>query len=253
MLASLRRHPIAIQAHFDFSLVLTFAYPESVLRPLLPPGLELDSFDGCGLIAVAMVQTRGLRPAGLPSFLGRDFFLTGYRIFTRFTLPDGKILRGLRILRSDADSRTMVSVGNLLTHYNYRLCQARTRRSDKELSVDIETAGGEADVSIRAILDQPTSPPTSSPFPDLTSARHFSGPLPFTFDYERATHSIVVIQGVRQDWNPQPVSVEIGECRFLDGAPLRAAPRRLANAFLVENVPYRWEPGRVYPLPAQAR
>ncbi len=253
MLASLRRHPIAIQAHFNFSLVLTFAYPESVLRPLLPPGLELDAYHGDGFVAIAMVQTRGLRPVGMPSLLGRDFFLTGYRIFTRFTLPDDKILRGLKILRSDTDSRTMVAAGNLLTHYNYHLCRAMTRRGEKDMIVEIKTDSGEADLTVRAIFDRPASAPQGSPFPDLTTARHFSGPLPFTFDYEHETHSIVAIQGVRQDWDPQPVSVEIAECRYLEGPAFGGTPIRLANAFWVENIPYRWEPGHVYPLPSRAR
>jgi hypothetical protein len=105
MLAALRRHPIPIRAFFRHSLVLTFAYPEDVLRPLLPPGLVLDAYEGSGFVAIALVQTERLRPVGVPPALGRDFFLSGYRIFSRLRRPDGKVLRGLRIIRSDADSR----------------------------------------------------------------------------------------------------------------------------------------------------
>jgi hypothetical protein len=249
MLAALRRHPVPIRAHFRFSLVLTFAYPQELLRPLLPPGLTLDAYAGQGFLAIALVQAENLRPAGLPAFLGRDFFLSGYRVFSRFRLPDGKILRGLRILRSDADSALMVRAGNLLTRYGYRPCSASRRSSASALEIDVRTPGGEADLSVRAEWEPaPLSPPAGSPFPDLETARHFAGPLPFTFDYEAETRRMIVVQGVRERWTPRPVRAEVGTCSFLDRPPFAEAPRRLANAFLVEDVPYRWERGAAWPL-----
>src|ERR1039458_7530915 len=79
----LQRHPIPISAHFSHSLVLTYAFEPEILEPLLPPGLVLDTYRSFGFLAIALVQTRQLRPSFLPAALGRDFFLSGYRIFTR--------------------------------------------------------------------------------------------------------------------------------------------------------------------------
>ncbi|HEX9367633.1 MAG TPA: DoxX-like family protein, partial [Vicinamibacterales bacterium] len=73
--ARLRRHSIPIQAHFHDCLTITYALPAEVLRPLLSPGLELDTAGGYGFVAVALVQAESLRPAGLPRALGQDFFL----------------------------------------------------------------------------------------------------------------------------------------------------------------------------------
>ncbi len=100
----LQGHLLAMQAHFEEILVLTYALPQSTLTPLLPPGLLLDTFEGYGFVAVAMVQTRDMRPSYTPRLIGKDFFLTGYRIFTRYRTRSGRSLRGLRILRSDTDS-----------------------------------------------------------------------------------------------------------------------------------------------------
>jgi len=80
----------------------------------------------------------------------------------------------------------------------------------------------------------------------------FAGPLPFTFDYEAETHSIVVIEGQREQWDPQPVSVEVRRNTFLERPPFGAHPRLLANAFHVHDVPYRWRPGVLEPLPREA-
>ena len=75
MMHLLKRHPIPIVAWFEDSLVLTYALPRERLRPLLPPGLELDGLGDFGFLAVALVQTRGLRPAGFPAICGQDFSL----------------------------------------------------------------------------------------------------------------------------------------------------------------------------------
>ncbi|HEX9941150.1 MAG TPA: DUF2071 domain-containing protein [Thermoanaerobaculia bacterium] len=248
----LKRHPLPVRAFFRHCLVLTYAFPGRVLVPLLAPGLTLDGYRGLGFLAIAMVQTEKLRPVGVPAALGQDFFLTGYRIFSRFRTAAGRSLRGLRILRSDADRELMVHAGNLLTHYHYAKCDARVREEGGRLEVRIDT-GGEADLHVIADLaGKPAPLPMGSPFPTLQEARKFAGPLPYTFDYEPETHSIVRIQGVRRHWNPEPVAVEVRECTFLEREPFARGGGVLANAFHLQDVPYRWERGVREPLPRNA-
>jgi hypothetical protein len=240
----LQRHPIPVKAWFRHSLVLTYALPAQLLTPLLPPGLMLDTFEGFGFLAVAMVQTQRLRPAFLPRVFGQDFFLTGYRVFARFRTADGRLLRGLRILRSDANRQMMVWGGNFLTHYQYRLAHAEVRESHNTLAVNLATPNAEADVQVIAHLEAAMeAPPAGSPFRDLHQARLFAGPMPFTFDYERETHSIIVIEGVRENWKPNPIPVEVARLTFLDRPPFNQAPRVLANAFHVCDIPYAWKRG----------
>ena len=232
----LRRHPFDVEAHFDFSLVLAYALPAPALEPLLPPGLILDRVGDLGLLAVALVQTRALRPAGWPRVLGRDFFLTGYRVFTR--LRDRPSIRGLRILRSDADSRAMTWAGNLFTHYGYSLCRARIRRSGAMLSVAVD---GGAPLEIEADTRPAVSLPRGSPFKDLKEARRFAGPLPNTFGWEPETQSLIIVDSTRTGWKPIAVSVEARRLDFLD--QFAQFQPCLANAFYVENVDYRWKRG----------
>ena len=251
MLHLLKRHPLAVTAFFRRSLVLTYAFPSQLLQPLLPPGLLLDSYHGFGFLAIAMVQTERLRPSFLPAALGRDFFLSGYRIFAR--LAGGASLRGLRILRSDADSRWMVAAGNLLTHYHYRLCRASVAEQAGEVEIHIRTPRREADLDVVARIgtnpaEPPAALPAGSPFANQKDARRFAGPMPYTFDYEPQTHSIVRIHGVRSQWNPQPVEVEVAQASFLQREPFRQAQAVLASAFYLSNVPYRWERGVRIPL-----
>lgn len=250
MLHLLKRHRVPIKAHLAASLVLAYALPEEVLRPLLTPGLTLDTYNGFGFLAIAMVQTRELRPAFLPPAFGLSFFLAGYRIFTRYRSPQGRSLRGLRILRSDTDRRSMRVFGNMLTHYGYELSRCRVARTGNAYEVEITTPQGDADLHVEAnIASEPEFPPPGSPFTDLREARKFAGPLPFTFDYEQETHSMIRVEGVRQEWNPRPVSVLVQRNTFLEKEPFRSAKPILANAFYLEDVPYSWKPGIREPLP----
>ena len=183
MFHRLKRHPFPVSAHFDHCLVLAYALPRETLQPLLAPGLELDVYDNCGFVAVALVQTRGLRPSFMPAFLGQDFFLAGYRIFTRYRNRAGRNLRGLQILRSDTDKPLMQIAGNLFTHYNYRFAHTRFELASQTLTV--ETRAPDVHLSVVADVSAPAALPVGSPFPDLETARLYAGPLPYTFDYER--------------------------------------------------------------------
>src|SRR3989441_1034014 len=142
LLKYLRRHPFPVLAHFERAVAVSFAFPEAVLRSLVPGALEIDAYEGFGFLTVAMVWTNKLRPAGFPELLGQDFFLAGYRVFTRLRDESGRRLRGLNILRSETDERRMVWAGNLLTRYHYRYVKVRVEKCGSETRVETSLADG---------------------------------------------------------------------------------------------------------------
>lgn len=247
LVTRLRRHPLAVEAHFRHCLTLTYALPPDVVRPLLPPGLELDTYDGYAFVAVALVQANSLRPAVLPAALGQDFFLAGYRIFTTFVPPGGKAMRGLQILRSDADRSGMVAGGNLLTHYNYHRCEATVEESSTRMRFLVRTADGLGSLEVTADRSSETLP-AGSVFWSMRDARRFAGPLLFTFDYERQTNSIIAIRATRTNWQPAPIAVDVQRISFFDQPPFKRCTPMLAAAFYVHDVDYRWERGVRYAL-----
>ncbi len=250
--ARLRRHPFAVKAHFDRVVALSFAFPEQVVRELVPPSLSLDVFNGFAFVTVAMVWTRALRPAWMPPAFGQDFFLAGYRVFTRLQEPSGRRLRGLRILSSTTDRHRMVRAGNIMTGYSYSHVQVRVQESESLLHVTTIDANGAIalDVQLELAPDathEQVPIPAGSPFSNWTEARRFAGPMPFTFSPED-DRTMIVVEGSRQNWTPRPITVKSWRVAMFDSAPLSGATPILANAFTVDHVDYEWKRGRLVHL-----
>jgi hypothetical protein len=247
MMESLRRHPVPVRTRFGHSLVLTYALPPAALAPLVPRGLALDTYaapDGTvhAFVAAGIVSLTRLRPAGVPKLLGLHCVLTGYRIFTTFPTPGGRTMRGLFILRSDTDRWLLLAGGNLLTRYHYKPARLRCQTDGDHLDVSVDSRDGRADLTVRAHLGSGPAPlPPGSPFADAAAARRFAGPLPYTFDHESRTGSIIVVKAHRTAWQPEPVAVDVSRLTFFEAFP--GVPPLLANAFHVADLDYGWHRG----------
>ncbi len=228
MFSFLKNHPFPVEAFFESSLVLTFAVPKEQLQSLIPECLELDVFEEkWAFAAAAMVQTEGLRPKGFPKIFGRDFFLIGYRVFVRYTDAAGKRIRGLYILKSETDKKSMEFFGNIFTHYSYTTTDIQTFTNDN--LIEIKSSKSDFKVVIEK-SDEEIALPEDSPFFDWKEARRYAGPLPFTFTYFAEKKEVLIIEGVRQNWTPKPVKVESYHFSFLDQLKLSGA--KLANSFI---------------------
>jgi hypothetical protein len=153
-------------------------------------------------------------------------------------------MRGLWILRSDTDRRLMVLGGNLLTRYHYRLARMRLEVDGARLCATADSRDGRADLTVTADLAPPAAAlPASSPFATLADARRFAGPLPYTFDYEARSESMIVVKAHRSRWRPEPVSVDVSRMTFFTDDRFRGATPVLANAFHVDDIDYGWRRG----------
>jgi hypothetical protein len=240
-MSALKNHPFPIEAFFESSLVITYAIPKAELEKYIPESLQLDTHNNeWAFIAIAIVQTKNLRPKGFPQFMGNDFVLAGFRIFVRYANNQGKRLRGLYILKSETNKRRMSLLGNIFTHYNYNTTDLLFSKKPQGIQVKSIKSGLDIEIK-RDSVDAKL--PITSPFKDWKEARRFAGPLPFTFTYNNLTKEVLIIEGVRQDWDPQPLEVVQSKVNFIDECKFKNCV--LANAFLVENVPYYWKKGKV--------
>lgn len=236
----LKNHPFAVEAFFEKSIVVTYAVPKEQLIRLIPECLELDTFqDKWAFLAVALVQTKDLRPKGFPRFLGNDFFLIGYRIFVRYKTNKGKNIRGLYILKSETDNKKMEVLGNIFTHYSYSTIDINIVKKEDVTTIFSINSGFELTLDEQV---EEIGLPVESPFSNFKEARRFAGPLPYTFHYDEKSKKVVIVEGVREHWVPKPIQVQAVHFDFISSMKLSGV--FLANAFEINQIPYFWKKGR---------
>lgn len=236
----LKDHPFSVKAHFETSMVLTFAVAKEELEHWIPECLSLDLFDNkWAFVAVALVQTKELRPSIFPRFMGNDFFLIGYRIFVQYHNIHGKRLRGLYILKSETNKKKMEKLGSIFTQYSYSTTDILQSKNDNRY----EVKSNKSRLHVIAELNHPNAPlPKDSPFNNWKEARRFAGPLPFTFTYKKEKKEVLIIEGKRENWTPNPVKIIQQDVGFIKELNFKSV--NLANAFIIENIPYEWKKGK---------
>ncbi len=241
MISFLQNHPFPVEAYFESSLVLTFAIPKDELMNLIPSCLELDTFDDkWAFIAVALVQTKDLRPKGLPKIFGSDFYLVGYRVFVHYKTSQGKSKRGLFILKSETDKKRMEFLGNIFTHYKYTTTDINKVDDSNQTRINSSSSNFQIIYSDSA---QKVSLPSSSPFQSWEIARKYAGPLPYTFSVNPDTKEVLLIKGVRKNWKPEPIKIIEQSFSFINEMKLEGI--QLASAFITKNISYYWEKGQL--------
>ena len=216
-----------------------------MLRLLLPPGLELETAGGHGFVAVALVRTEALRPAGhagrartglLPRRLSRVHDASRRRT--------GRRLRGLRILRSDANRARMVARREPAHALQLPPLHARRVASGGRIRFDVETRGSRRRPAADRRSRESGAARGLARSRRCREARRFAGPLPFTFDFEAETHAIIAIQARRaRTGGLTPVAVDVERLSFFDQPAFHGCAPVLAAAFHVSDIDYRWERG----------
>ena len=95
------------------------------LRPLVPPSLELDTFEGQAYVGLVPFTMTGVRPVWAPAVPGlSDFHEVNVRTYVH---KDGRD-PGVWFLSLDASSRLAVLVARATYHLPYRFARMSLRR-----------------------------------------------------------------------------------------------------------------------------
>ncbi|MEC7352772.1 MAG: DUF2071 domain-containing protein [Planctomycetota bacterium] len=132
------------------------------LASLIPAGLELDTFDGCGWVGLIPFTMDQTRPWGLPSLPGISRF---HECNVRtYVLCDG--VPGVWFFSLDAASRIAVAGGRMLWKLNYVHAAFEVSTADGRTDYAVKRADGtRSRVSWREGAELPTS--------ESGSLRHF--------------------------------------------------------------------------------
>lgn len=127
---------------------LLFAHwrvPAAALRPLVPPELELDRFDGSAWLGITPFMLRGIRPRGLPAFPPlSDFPELNVRTYVRMNERPGVFFFSL-----DAASRAAVLAARSTYRLPYHHAAMRIERDGDAFEYGSVRDGGDASFRAR--------------------------------------------------------------------------------------------------------
>lgn len=229
------KHPLAVETTFRRCLLVNFALDPAVLRQALPEHIEPDEYRDRAFVSVVIAQMDKLRPLGVPKILGFTYNQIVYRAVVRC---HGE--RGIHFLRSDADSRLMCFIGNLITILKFNHAEIDVSEEQGQVRVDVTTANTDADIHASYDLAHTTKRmPPSSLFPSLPEAQDWLVELFAAFDFDATKNKIEVLRIKRGDWRVSLVEDLGGEYKFMQRGRF-GGHAQIDSIFFAEELPYHW-------------
>src|SRR5215210_6273203 len=145
-------------------LFLHWPMPVDVLRPLVPAGLEIDTFEGVAYVGLVPFAMRRVRPWWSPERLAFDFLETNVRTYVHASGRDP----GVYFFSLDASSRVAVAVARRQFGLPYHYARMRLTRDGDVFTYASRRLGGSQPRSfVRAVPGEylgPTAPGTLEHF-----------------------------------------------------------------------------------------
>ncbi|MBA8807902.1 YqjF family protein [Promicromonospora sukumoe] len=152
-----------LSAEWRRLVMLSYEIDPDVLRPLVPPGVELDTWDGRHLVSMVGFQFLDTRLLGVPVPFHRDFDEINLRFYVRRRADDGW-RRGVVFVREIVPRWALATVARVVYGENY---VARPMRHRIDLHDGEVTPGGLVEYSwhdarawhhLRATTEGPAQP-----------------------------------------------------------------------------------------------
>ncbi|MFN3167469.1 MAG: DUF2071 domain-containing protein [Phycisphaeraceae bacterium] len=157
---------------------LTYRTPSETVCALLPEGLELVTRGPWAFWNVMACRVEKARPTGVPAFCGLTYCHVAYRLLVQAMNDRAEVVRGFYFVRSDADARTVTTLGNRLSDFKLHPASITLDASDCGVRCAVrETAYAQGDLELD-VTHAPARLATGSCFPTLEDARRFARHTP---------------------------------------------------------------------------
>jgi uncharacterized protein YqjF (DUF2071 family) len=228
-----------IQGLIKRRLLINFRVDPAVMRRQLPSPFRPKLHDGHAIAGVCLIRLEGIRPLGLPAFLGISSENAAHRIAVEWDGPDGAKQEGVFIPRRDTDSRLNHLAGGRLFPGEHHLSKFEV--TDDGERIDFAMTSRDAQVSIRLRASATPLFPSTSCFRSFEDSSAFfeRGSIGYS-----ATRDGDRLDGLRLDtmrWEMAPLAIETVENTFFSNpAAYPAGSVEFDHALIMRDIEHRW-------------
>jgi len=222
----------------DRRILVNYQVDPDVLARTLPAPFRPKIVRGAGLAGICLIRLKGVRPRGLPTWLGISSENAAHRTAVEWD-DAGTTREGVFVRRRDTDSRLNTLAGGRIfpgVHHHGRFDVAE---SAEQLRVALDSDDGAVRVSVDA---RPTDRvPATSVFASLDEASAFfqAGSLGYSI-----TQDSGCFQGLELRcpvWHMTPLeTVAVRSSYFADESIFPSGSVRYDSAFLMRDVVHEW-------------
>ncbi len=252
----INRLPISMRTVFQDLLLLTFAVPPAALAAQLPAPIFPYVRDGQSFISIVVGNMRGMRLAGVPAFLGTNYYQIVYRAVVELHDQDGQRHPGVFFLRSDSNDPVMSFFGNRLTEFRFHYFHTGaialfTRAAERLVSVATADGGGD----LVALLQDRGPAEEGAPCPGFASVADEQATLVQLFHayaYDEIKGVVYDLEIERGDWRMRRLEMRDYFAAFFQERPFVASETHPVACVAIQECQYLWKPMRAIPM-AQLR
>lgn len=124
-------------------VIANYPVPPEALAPFVPAGARLWAQDGTAWLSACFVEMAGVRPAGLPAWVGLPFRYLVNRTMAEAPFPDGVRRKAVLVLEAFGDPALPRVLGRVLGGAPFRPARIRWSRQGDGFRVQVH-AGGRA-------------------------------------------------------------------------------------------------------------
>src|SRR6185369_15012096 len=185
------------------------------LAAVLPPPLVPDTYAGQAFLSVVVADMERMRPAFVPAFLGVTYQQVVYRAVVRCGDE-----RGVHFLRSDADNRLMVELGNQLSFFRFHQARIAAAQGGGLRHFDlVADPHNHADIHVTFDLASARrTMPAGSVFTSADEAQRFLVELYAAFRPEPDGEQVKKVRIKRSDWRVQMVDTPRARFDYMKGS-----------------------------------
>ncbi|MBA3531362.1 MAG: DUF2071 domain-containing protein [Ardenticatenales bacterium] len=231
-------HIPTIQGVIERRILVNYRVEPEVLARVLPAPFRPKLVNGVGLAGVCLIRLQGIRPRGLPAFLGIGSENAAHRIAVEW--DENRTSReGVYIPRRDSTSRLNTLLGGRVFPGVHHHATFTVTEQDDYFRVALESNDGATKLLVAGRVAQEL--PSSSVFASLQDASDFFERGSLGYSATKDPHCFDGLELRSRQWHVEPLEVEEVQSTFFENPALfPSGTLHFDCALLMRNIDHEW-------------